>query len=90
MPTIEDNNPPSIDRLQNGNSLREGYRWTCPFYGKFRTNKSTGEAGKSNAITALRTHLLASDGADHGLKNEYPTDADRLTLSEYVIRAEDR
>lgn len=90
MTTTEDNNSTSIGRRLNSDAISEGYRWTCPFCGKSRTNTSTGEAGKSNAVAALRTHIIASDGADHGPKNEYPADADQHTLSEHVTRVEGR
>jgi len=64
----------------------EGYRWTCPFCGESTVNKSTGEFGWRNAETALRTHLVATDGADHGPRYEFPLGMDDLELAEHVDR----
>lgn len=90
MTTIENNDAPSVGRPGNSHSRSAGFQWTCPFCGKSRTNKSTEESGQENATAALRAHIIASDGADHGPTNEYPTDAERLALSEYVVRMDSR
>lgn len=61
-----------------------GYRWECPYCGQTRTNAAASEAGEANALGALRSHIIATDGADHGPHNELPADAETLALSEYV------
>lgn len=61
-----------------------GYEWTCPYCGTSRVNVSEDEAGERYAIAALRTHIVASDGAEHGPRNELPTDFDEVTLAENV------
>ena len=65
----------------------EGYRWTCPFCGESTVNKSTGEFGWRSAETALGTHLVASDGAEHGPRYEFPREMDELELADHVERA---
>lgn len=67
-----------------------GYRWTCPYCGTSRVNVVEDEAGQRHALTALRTHITASDGAEHGPRNELPTDFDEVTLSEHVERVDGR
>lgn len=64
-----------------------GHEWTCPYCGKSRLNKSGDEAGLENAIVALRTHIIASDGAEHGPVNEFPRD-EMLDLSEHVVEVD--
>lgn len=72
-----------------GDGPTEGYEWTCPFCGKSRISTAGGEAGEQNAIAALRSHILASVGADHGPRNELPPTGS-LTLSDHVVWIEDR
>lgn len=43
-----------------------------------------------NAITALRSHVLASDGGGHGLQNAYPEGFDPSSLGERVVRIDRR
>lgn len=69
-------------------SFEEGYRWTCPICGKSRLNRSNGDEGEENAIAALRTHVMASDGAGHGPLNEYPAEFEREKLTNHVLRVE--
>ena len=64
---------------------REGFRWTCPYCGASRLNKS-GESEEENAVAALRAHILATDGSEHGPKNEYPDGYGSFTPSDYVRR----
>lgn len=71
-------------------SPRGGYRWECPYCGASRLNTSEEESGEENAIAALRTHIVASDGADHGPENEYPADYDAVDLAEHVVRVDGR
>lgn len=71
-------------------SPRGGFRWECPICGMSRLNASEDESGERNAIAALRTHVIASDGADHGPKGEYPVGFDPRGLAGHVIRADDR
>lgn len=61
-----------------------GHRWECPYCGDSRVNKASGESGKNYAISALRTHIFASDGAEHGPRNEFP-DGESLDLADYVV-----
>lgn len=65
-------------------STLKGFRWTCPFCGTSRLNASGDESGRENALAALRTHIVASDGAGHGPRNEYPGAIDDVTLAEHV------
>lgn len=67
---------------------REGFRWECPYCGGSRLNVSKDESGKIHAIAALRTHIMAMDGTEHGPKNEFPADFETLDLAEYVVRVD--
>lgn len=67
---------------------RGGFRWECPFCGTSRLNASDDESGQDNALAALRTHIVASDGIEHGPKNEYPVDFDPGTLAEHMERVD--
>lgn len=69
---------------------RGGFRWECPFCGTSRLNTSEDRSGEENALAALRTHILASDGIEHGPKNEYPADFDPGALAEHVVRVDRR
>ena len=69
---------------------RGGFRWDCPFCGTSRLNASDDASGKQNAIAALRTHIVASDGGEHGPKNEYPADFDPRELAEHVVGVDGR
>lgn len=64
----------------------EGWEWTCPYCERSRVNISTGEDGEKNAIAALRTHIMASDGAEHGPRNEFPAHLEGLELTDYVVK----
>lgn len=79
----------SGDGPDKGVGTDSGYRWTCPFCGESRLNTSDGERAEANAISALRTHIVASDGADHGPRNEFPSDVP-LTLSDHVSAVVDQ
>jgi len=68
----------------------DGYRWTCPYCGESRLNKSEDDAGERNAIAALRSHVLASDSLEHGPVNAYPDAFDPDELGEHVVRVEER
>lgn len=73
---------------KNGRPVeRGGFRWTCPFCGKSRLNRTDGEEGRKNATAALRTHIMASGGDEHGPRNGFPTD-DIPALAEHVTEAE--
>lgn len=67
-----------------------GFRWACPYYGTSRLDRSEDAAGEANAIAALRTHILTSDGAGPGPKNEYPADLAPGTLAEHVVGVDGR
>lgn len=69
---------------------RGGFRWECPFCGQTRLNRSEDGAGEENAITALRTHIISSDGDEHGPRNEYPPGFDPRVLPEHVIEVDGR
>lgn len=71
--------------MTNHSAPRGGFRWTCPYCGASRLNKSR-ESKEENAIAALRTHILASDGSEHGPTNEYPDEYGSLTFSDHVVR----
>lgn len=73
----------SSDGPESWNGTEDGYRWTCPLCGTSHLNTSDGERAKENAIVALRTHIVASDGGNHGPRNEFPPDTP-LTLSDHV------
>jgi hypothetical protein len=88
MTTTDDNNATTAGRRKTTPIPEGGYEWTCPYCGQSRTNSSNGEDGETNAIKALRTHIVASDGDDHGPRNELPTDD--LTLSDHVERVDER
>lgn len=75
--------------MSNHSAPRGGFRWTCPYYGASRLNKS-GESEEENAIAALRAHILATDGSEHGPTNEYPDECGFLTLSDHVVRVAER
>jgi hypothetical protein len=47
-----------------------------------------GELSQENAVTALRSHIIASDGTEHGPQHELPADLDPSVLSEYVVGVE--
>ena len=66
------------------------YRWTCPFCGTSRSNPAGEEVDERNAITALRSHVLASDGDGHGPQNAYPEGFDPSSLGERVVRIDRR
>lgn len=67
---------------------RGGFRWKCPLCGKSRLNATEDESGEENAIAAIRTHIVASDGADHGPRGEYPAGFDPRGLAEHVVRVD--
>lgn len=75
--------------MDNRDGSKGSYRWTCPFCGPARINRPGGERGKENAIVALRTHIIASDGDSHGPRNEFPSNA-TVTLSDHVSAVADR
>lgn len=67
------------------------FEWICPYCGKSRINRYTGEdeeEGEANAVAALRSHIVVSDGDGHGPRNEVPADRER-TLFEYVYRVDE-
>lgn len=72
-----------------GPALDTEFTWDCPFCGKSRTKRSTEEDGAENAVTALRSHIISSDGGGHGPRNELPADSE-LPLLEYVYRVDGR
>ena len=86
MTTTDDNHAGSIGRPTNGDALAGEYRWTCPICGASRTNRGEPETGRRNAIAAIRTHVLASDGDGHGPPNGYP---DEVTASTFVDHVEE-
>ena len=71
-------------------SARTGYEWRCPICSKSRLNASDDESGRENAVVALRTHVVASDGADHGPRHEYPARFDAESLADHVVRIDER
>lgn len=89
MNAIENGKAGSTGNPKNVPSPPAGYEWTCPYCGKSRLNRSGGEDAARNAVAALRTHIYATDGGEHGSRNEYPTD-EPLPLSDYVVEVEDR
>ena len=80
-----ENQTGSRDRVTNGWVEIAGYEWTCPICGQSRMNNQSGPDGEENAIAALRTHIVASDGSEHGPRNESPPALDTLSLEEYVV-----
>lgn len=63
-----------------------GFQWTCPFCGTSRLNAAADESGRENALVALRTHIVASDGADHGPRHDYPPEFDHGRLPDHVVQ----
>lgn len=63
----------------------EGFEWTCPFCDQSRFNVSEDESGNENAVSALRSHILASGGAGHGPVNAYPPEFDPESLADHVV-----
>ena len=68
----------------------DGYRWNCPFCGTSRSNPAGVEADEGNAVTAIRSHVLASAGEGHGPENAYPEGFDPTTLADHVVRVDRR
>lgn len=66
------------------------HRWTCPICGTTRANPSGEEADHRNAITALRSHVLASSDGAHGPSSAYPAGFDPSTLADRVVRVDRR
>jgi len=62
-----------------------GFRWEYPLCGKSRLKVSIDESEEEDAINALRAHIFASVGTNHGPRNEYLPDFDREDLAEHVI-----
>lgn len=87
MTPIDGMDDESSDRRKKGTSPSGGYEWTCPYCGKSRLNRSDDEAGLENAKKALRTHIIASDDADHGPRNAFPSD-EMVDLSEHVVEVD--
>lgn len=69
---------------------RDGFKWECPYCGASRINASDNGSGEANAITALRTHIVASDGVEHGPRYEFPADFDTVELADYVVSVDSR
>lgn len=84
MTRTTDNNSTVIDEREISTLCERGYEWTCPYCGQSRLNSSVGEGGETQATAALRSHILASDGAGHCARNELPAD-ESLMLSEHVV-----
>ena len=78
---------PAIVAMSKHSTAKSGFRWTCPYCGASRLNRSPDDDGSSNAVVALRTHVQASDGAEHGPKNEFPGSFSDLTLADHVVPA---
>ncbi len=77
-----------MSHLVNGRGstdTEEGFRWECPFCGESRLKPLEGESGKQNAITALRSHIMATDGRRHGPKNAFPDGFERAELTDNVV-----
>ena len=66
------------------------YRWTCPVCGASRVNPAGEEVDDRNAVTALRSHVLASSDGGHGPANAYPEGFDPSTLADRVVRVDRR
>lgn len=67
-----------------------GFRWTCPYCGKSQLNRSAGDAGESNAIAALRNHIVATAGKGHGPVDELPEGDDSSSLAAHVDEVRER
>ena len=78
-----------LDRAAGGADA-ECYRWTCPICGSSRANPAGEEADEGNAITALRSHVLASSGDGHGPPTAYPEGFDPSSLADRVVRVDRR
>lgn len=68
----------------------DGFEWSCPFCGQSRLNVSEDGSGNENAVSALRSHILASEGSGHGAVNAYPPEFDPETLADHVDRLDRR
>lgn len=60
-------------------------RWTCPVCDASRCKPSLGESAAESAASALRNHIVSSDGRGHGPRYQYPPTIDPSSLSEHVI-----
>ena len=80
----------STGRPKNRNAHSGIFEWTCPHCGETRLNTSMDGSGEANAITALRVHIYASDGPEHGPRRQYPTGYDVRTLAEHVVEVDSR
>lgn len=71
--------------MQSPLDPRATFRGTCPVCDQSRRKPVFDGSGKETAITALRNHIMATDGEGHGPTNYYPPGFDPSTLSEHVI-----
>ena len=62
-----------------------GFRWTCPICSASRLNATENDDGEDHAIAALQAHILATDDAEHGPRNEFPRAFDDLYLAAHVV-----
>lgn len=67
-----------------GSTAGESVRWTCPFCGLSRVKPSMDGSAEENALVALRTHVVSSEGDGHGAQYEYPPAFDPATLADHV------
>lgn len=59
-------------------------RWTCPLCGITRVCVRNDTACNSISNN-LRTHIRATDDADHGPHGDVPSEMEAVELDEYVV-----
>lgn len=89
--TTKNNYPTS--RTTGADSVRFTTRWDCPYCETAgRTSTTLADAddsrGVQRAVTALRSHVLASVDDDHGPKSSLPDGVDHNSLHEHVSAIE--
>lgn len=64
------------------------YTWTCPICHHSKTSfaldHGEGQTGRTQAVTALQSHIFSSDGEGHGPKEALPEGLDPDALVEHV------
>ncbi|MDL5362131.1 hypothetical protein [Halalkalicoccus sp. NIPERK01] len=71
---------------ESGPALETEFKWICPYCRKSRIERyAQGRRGEKEAIAALRSHIVDSEGDGHGPRNEAPVDTER-TVFEYVCQ----
>lgn len=65
----------------------EGYRWECPYCDMEQVNTMSEEG--QNALRALKSHILLTDGDGHGGVGSYPDENIEDELPQYLTPLDD-